>query len=51
MYDAKETVRKTLAARVAQASASPVLTVKGETVKVTTQELLATLDAMFGRKG
>jgi hypothetical protein len=51
MYQAKQTLAATLAARVAQASASPVLMVKGETVQVTPQELLATLDAMFGTKG
>lgn len=51
MYNATQLLVKTLSAKVAQAASAPVLTVKGETVTVTPQELLATLDAMFGRKG
>lgn len=51
MYREKEVVRKSLEKKVAQASVRPALMLKGETLQVTPQELLATLETMFGKKG
>jgi predicted transcriptional regulator len=50
-YAAREAIRKALENRVKQASAKPVLRMAGETVKVTKEELLASLDALYGERG
>jgi hypothetical protein len=52
-YASQTAVVKALALRLEQASASPVhLTLKGEApVKTTVQEMLASLEATYGKKG